>query len=202
MKIKHIPVLNHHLRGCENRESISKRQNPSKKWILYYRQSFCVTFQQLVQAHILEKCAAIAISEPSVSIWGNNTFGNGELSFFSSQPPEFLNLNHWWTAGIDHQKPKGVLGENLMETVIQEQACNESQVRLLLFKPQWKEENPRISAFSMHNIKTRYNSVIQSFELLPLHFIFPWCQKTTPVNRSYLSYTQPTFVLTENKKKK
>lgn len=120
----------------ESRVYFQKAKSIQKKWILYYMKSFCVTFEQLVQVHINEKCAAIAIFEPVFSIQGHNMLGNGELRFLPNQFPEFFkskSLIHC-RKRLNHQKPKAVLGGNPMKIVIQESACNENQVRPLLFK--------------------------------------------------------------------
>lgn len=135
--------------------------------------SFCVTFEQLVQVHINEKCAAIAIFEPVFSIQGHNMLGNGELRFLPNQFPEFFkskSLIHC-RKKLNHQKPKTVLGGNLMKIVIQESACNENQVRPLLFKSQQKEEkNPKILHFSEHNIKLHSCCIVLQITTLALHF--------------------------------
>lgn len=119
--------------------------------------SFCVTFEQLVQVHINEKCAAIAIFEPMFSIRGHNMLGNGELRFLPNQFPEFFkskSLIHC-RKRLNHEKPKGILGGNLMKIVIQESACNENQVRPLLFKIIAKggKKTPKFCIFPEHNIK-------------------------------------------------
>lgn len=79
---------------------------------------------------INEKCAAIAIFEPVFYIYDVTTYLDMGSSAFIQAIPWFLPIFFFLSLDqssqadslqdeLDHQKPKGVLGRNLMKTIIQ-----------------------------------------------------------------------------------